>query len=99
MLTVTGPCAHLHFNVPPANEADPFFTPPSTAGWIEMAMRPPVELVLRECSEGVYEARGNAGCQCAQLTCSIAASSSALNASCRTAATFSRNCSTLLAPT
>ena len=38
MLTVTVPCAHLHFNVPPENEADPFFTPPSTAGWIAIAM-------------------------------------------------------------
>src|SRR5262245_11129638 len=41
-VTVTGPCAHLHFNVPPENEADPFFTPPSTAGWIAIAMLPPV---------------------------------------------------------
>ena len=40
-LTVTGPCAHLHFSVPPENDAEPFFTPPSTAGWIEMAMLPP----------------------------------------------------------
>ncbi len=62
MVTVTVPCAHLHCNVPPENEADPFFTPPSTAGWIAIAMA-----TLRynwsywECSDGVYQARRSAG--------------------------------------
>jgi uncharacterized membrane protein (DUF485 family) len=37
-LTVTGDVAHLHVSVPPAKLGAPFFTPPSTAGWIEIAM-------------------------------------------------------------
>src|SRR5579862_5699561 len=37
-LTVTGEVAHLQVSVPPAKLATPGFTPPSTAGCIEIAM-------------------------------------------------------------
>src|SRR4051812_3652937 len=34
IFTFTGLEAHLHTSVPPANEAEPFFRPPSTRGWM-----------------------------------------------------------------
>jgi hypothetical protein len=37
-LTVTGEEAHLQVSVPPAKLGTPGFTPPSTAGCIEIAM-------------------------------------------------------------
>src|SRR5678816_672328 len=66
-VTVTGPCVHLQFKVPPENEAEPFFTPPSTAGWIAIAMLPPVQVVLLGSAEGAYEARDSAACQSARV--------------------------------
>src|SRR6185437_1334426 len=41
-LTVTGALAHLQVSVPPSKPADPFFTPRSIAGWIEIAMCAPL---------------------------------------------------------